>query len=537
MPPSRDSYFIEAVYGYGYPAGGDTVSIDKPGTAQTGDLLIAEFVVTEDFVGANAAPVSANATWTVLHTAVLSKTGEPDSWWYVASRVVDGTEPATFTWTCGDGGPTILGYGGGISCYRGLTYSESAFTDHLASDTMTDQLAAPTTTHVTTAIDFYTSTVVSPPVWSTATGIGVLELAAGVGGLILAVFLIGSAWAQGSMGTKAPLIGRLIQGQPQDPHILVGIWDQMTLLLAGGGITEQNYCGVKVGEVFEDVTGGRGYLGSFAFGVDNFGDPLGWTHCLGTCQNQLFFKDLFGQFDPNNEPCRCDAVVNTPRINVGFDKGCESIIPGWDVSGPTGLEAAQAMFVGLDGTLNNNVGFAGSQAYDDGGGTFVQGLLNGDTGWHKDPTVPYWVFECWARISDDGGAWEGATGDPAGGQFTDGATLSFHMAAEGHSDAAVSGSLGTTNSLALTTDWQFFQVIFSGSSGQFGIAAAWYWPVVHVSTMHKYVIDYVINWFGSRIHRSGYAARGEVAIKCPHLYPYNQSEGPIWFNDFHGHDR
>lgn len=546
-----DGVFIGSTYGYGYPGGGDTVSIDNPAngvTVEIGDLLMVGFVVTEDFAGANADIVGANAAWTLLHKAQITRTGHPDSWWYVAYRVVDGTEPSTFEWTCGDGGPTILGYGGGIVAYHGLTYAgESAFVDHAAGDTMTSNLDAPTTAHVPDVVEFYTSAI-SPPVWSTESGVGVAVLESGIAGLRFAVFFVASAYAQGSMGTAAPLNARVVQGQPTAPQSLIGIWDQSsTVLDAGAGA---NFCGVKLGEVFQDFAipfvnnGGRGYLGTFGIGGDNYGDPYGWVHCLGECQNQAFFKDLFGHHNPVAEPCRCDTIgtrgaIQTPRASIGFDKGCEYAVPGYDFSGPTGLEAAIALYMGLDGTKNNNIAFAGPQVYNEFLGRFEPGLLNGDTGWHKDPAVDYWVFECWAKIADDGGSWEGAGTDPAGGQFTDGARLTFKMAAKSHSDADVTGTHSTVNHLDLTTDWQFFQVIFSGSSNGFSIAADWYWPVIHVQTEHVYTVDYVIEWFGSHIHRPGYAPRGEVAIKCPHLYPYDQTlpmfQKPIWVDEFHGH--
>lgn len=294
--------------------------------------------------------------------------------------------------------------------------------------------------------------------------------------------------------------------------------------------TTQNYCGVKLGEVFTSSALGRGYVGEFNFGAGPGNDPYGWLHCLANCENTSFFADLFGQYDPQNPPCRCSNTIKTPRANVPFGKGAAYALASADATGPVGLEDAIAMHVGLDGTLDNNVAFAGGQVYNDGVGRWETGLLDNDTGWHKDTAVDKWVFECYARISDDGGTYAG----PGGGQFMDGATLSFHMAAKGHSHAAVTGVLSTTNLLALTGDYQFFRVIFSGLSNGFSTTADWYWPIIHISSAHTETTTYDILWFGSVKHRSGYASRGEVAIKCPHLYPYNQTRA-VWIDDFHGH--
>jgi len=298
--------------------------------------------------------------------------------------------------------------------------------------------------------------------------------------------------------------------------------------MAGSAGTTQNYCGVKLGEVFSTDELGRGYLGEFNFGTGPGNDPYGWLHCLATCENTSFFADLFGHYNPQGPPCECSNHVKTPRANVPFGKGAQSCVASADATGPTGLEDAIAILVGLDGTKDNNVVFAGGQVYDDVSNTWGTGLLDSDTGWHKDTAIDKWVFECWARISDDGGAYSG------GGQFMDGSTLSFQMAPKGHAQAGVTGVLSTTNSLSLTTSYQHFQVIFSGLTNGFSTTADWYWPIIHISSQHTETTIYEILWFGSIVHRSGYAPRGEVAIKCPHLYPYDQSHG-VWVDQFNGH--
>lgn len=277
-------------------------------------------------------------------------------------------------------------------------------------------------------------------------------------------------------------------------------------------------CGLFPGEIFADENGD--YVGELDIG-DGPGGPFGWVRCLAVAECD---KGIFGLFRSFQTP-PCNNCIGQPHslgIHVGFGFGIQDLRTVADASGPTGLEAVDAMQCDLPGSEESFIGWAGAQVLD-GSGQWQTGILDGDTGWHPK-NGEKWVFQCWAKAipDDDGVTVDGGT-----------AKLSFSFALE---TATAAAPTALSDSLTLSGDWQFFQTIFNWSFGDIPSGThPWVWPLIgFAGTELKNVVAYDVDWFGSLVHLHGYAPRGRVLIKCAHLYPLI-TPGGNWIDNFHGH--
>jgi hypothetical protein len=271
-----------------------------------------------------------------------------------------------------------------------------------------------------------------------------------------------------------------------------------------------NPCDLFPGEVFADADGT--YVGDFS-ASDGPGGPFGWVACMSYCDPLAFFG-CFRSFS-RSYGCECDNPTGV-RIAVPFSFGAGSAYTVADTSTPLvpDLSTVNAMRVDLPGSPEAFVGWAGSQVVDESDGSWKSGLLNGDTGWAPaDGEV--WVFQCLAKVVAD-----------ALGVVVDGATLSFNVAPDGFSPGDPTG-----DELALTSDWQFFQTLFSGP---FFPSASFYWPLIHFGGTIENPGPDTCRFFNDNIDITTYQPLGSVLIKCAHLYPL-VTPGGNWIDSFHGH--
>ncbi|HTT08850.1 MAG TPA: DUF6701 domain-containing protein [Gammaproteobacteria bacterium] len=157
-------------------ADGNTLTINVPAGTAVNDVMIASVVVRPC---SNAAlpctvTITANPDWTLVESQLQpggGGTGGNGLQLFVYQRVVDGTEPASYTWTFG-GSPVHAGAAGGIVSFSGVDTTNPIVADAGQLTASSTSHAAPSINVGTVANTMLVSTyaVNSSPTWTPPAG-------------------------------------------------------------------------------------------------------------------------------------------------------------------------------------------------------------------------------------------------------------------------------------------------------------------------------------------------------------------------------